>query len=951
VRDPVLEREFELSTLEQAVSQLSAGFGSVVVVDAAAGLGKTTLLRRTRDFAMAHGSTALSARCAELERDFTFGVVRQLFDSALPREERAREKLFSGAAKMCVDLFADSAGDTSGGDTGERPPQTVTSLYLLLNGLYWLLVNLAETAPVVVLVDDVQWADPPSLQFLGFLARRVDSIAVTVVIASRAGAHRDTELLGDVLTAGDTMVLEPRNLSEAAVSELVRHALGPDADEVFCAVCHAVTSGNPLFVRELLRILAARGTRPDARAVASVRSAGEAALQRHVIARLRRQPADVHAVATAVAVLGDDMPLNLVARQSGLPLPAAAAAAEHLTRDGIFERADPPAFVHGVVRDIVLTLIPLARRSAAHERAATLLREAGEPIARVASHVLRTIPDSDPGRVNILLAAADQARKQGSPGSAAVYLLRARNEPPPPELRSEISRLLGNCEAHSLALGDAETHLREALLLADSPGQRARSAYSLARFRSACDAPGEAVDLLTQALGDLPADQGAGLPTVLQAELIGVARADLGRRAELLGQLASFQQLPGSSIPVTEAQLSVEAMFSGQPADDVAALARRALVGDRLPPDRSAIWAAIHALIVADRLDEAERRLNLALDTAVSKGLLFPLALVRGYLARVALLRGDLAEARNHVEQGSDGLIEPSVAVPVLHATQVHLLVEDARLAEADAVVRASVLSGGREPFTSWQLWLLGARTRLRAAQGAPSAALADAMTCERLYRQWGADRMLDVPWRLQSADAHRNLGEHRQAASLVAEHLRLARAFAVPRHIAVALRAEAALAGNAAEARRSLREAVELLQDSPARLELARTLERLGRAMLDDGDRRTGLDTVRRSAELAVQCHAPVLAERLRTLLVASGARTPQLVLTGVHAFTPAERQVAELASAGRTNREIAEHLFLSEKTVEAHLSRAYRKLGVRSRTQLAAQMHAASAGRQPIQ
>jgi DNA-binding CsgD family transcriptional regulator len=945
VRNTVLEREFELSTLEQAVSQLTAGFGSIVVVDAAAGLGKTTLLRRTRDFASAGGSTVLSARCAELERDFAFGVVRQLFDSALPREDRAREKLFSGAAKTSEDLLTNNEGDE-----GKRLPRTVTSLYLLLNGLYWLLVNLAETAPVVVVVDDIQWADLPSLRFLAFLARRVDSIAVTIVIANRAGANKGTELLGDVLTAGDTIVLEPRNLSETAVSELVRQALGPEADDNFCTACHAVTSGNPLFVRELLRILAARGTRPNANAVASVRSAGTAALQRHVTARLRRQPADVHAVAEAVAVLGDDTALSLIARQSGLPLPVTASAAERLTRAGIFERDDPPAFVHGVVRDIVLELIPLASRAAQHERAATLLQETGEPIARVASHLLRTSPDSNPGRVNILLAAADQARKRGSPGSAAVYLLRARNEPPPPELRSEVSRLLGNCEAHSLAFGDAEMHLREALLLADSPGQRARCAYSLARFRSACDAPGEAVDLLTQALGELPSDQGAGLSAVLQAELIGVTRADLGRRAELLGHLASYQQLPGSSIPVAEAQLSVEAMFAGRPADDVAALAQRALAGDRLPPDRSAIWAAIHALLVADRLDEAERRLNQALDTSVRKGLLFPVALVKGYLARAALLRGDLAEARNHVELGSDGLIEPNVAVPVMHATQVHLLVEDARFSEADAVVRASVLSGGREPSTAWQLWLLGARARLRAAQGAHSAALADALTCERLYRQWGADGMLDVPWRLLAADAHRNLGEHRQAASLVAEQLRLARAFGVPRHIAVALRATAMLAESAAEARRLLQEAVELLKGSPARLELARTLERLGQATLDDGDRRTGLEAVRRAAELAVQCHASMLAERLRARLTANGARAPLLVPTGVHAFTPAERQVADLASAGRTNRQIAEHLFLSEKTVETHLSHAYRKLGVRSRTQLAVQMTTASAGRQPL-
>ena len=942
----VLEREFELNTLEQAVTQSSAGFGRVVVVDAAAGLGKTTLLRHTRDFALASGATVLSARCAELERDFTFGMVRQLFDSALSRDGQPQENLFSGAAKITENLLADS-----GPAAAEQSPQAVPSLYLLLNGLYWLLVNLAETAPVVVLVDDVQWADAPSLQFLGFLARRAESIAVTVVIARRAGSHHDNELLSDVLTSSDTMLLEPGNLSEAAVAELVRQALGSAADDRFCLVCHAVTNGNPLFVRELLRVLTARGAKPDADAITSVRSAGAAALQRHVTARLRRQPIDVLAVARAVAVLGDDTALRLTARQAGLPLSVAAAAAERLTRDGIFERADPPAFVHGVVRDIVLALIPLASRSAEHERAAALLREAGEPVARIASHLLRTTADANPDRVKILLAAADQARRQGSPASAAVYLLRARNEPPPPALRSEVSRLLGNCEAYDLALEPAETHLREALQLADSSGQRARSAYSLARFRSACDAPGEAIDLLTAALAELPTDQGTGLPAVLRAELIGVARADLSRRAELLGHLASVQQRPDDPVPATAAQLSVEAMFSGQPASHVAALAAQALAGDRLPPDRSAIWAAIHVLLVADRLDEAQRRLNLALDTAVSKGLLFPLALVQGYLARVALLRGDLATAKNHVEMGRDGLVEPSVAVPVLHATRVHLLVEDARLVEANAVVRASVLSDNREPATSWQLWLLGARTRLRARQGDPGAALTDAMTCRRLYRQWGAERMLDVPWRLQAADAHRQLGEQRRAATLVAEQLRLARAFGAPRHIAVALRAKAVLAENAAGAQPLLREAVELLADSPARLELARTLERLGQALFDDGDRRAGLEAMRRAAELAVQCHATALAERLRAQLAASGARIPRLVATGVHAFTPAERQAAELACDGRTNRQIAEQLFLSEKTVEAHLSRAYRKLGVRSRTQLAVKMTAARTGRQPTQ
>jgi len=426
---------------------------------------------------------------------------------------------------------------------------------------------------VVVLVDDAQWVDSPSLRFLGFLARRIDAVAIAVVIAGRTGVHPDDALLDDIVMADGTTLLEPKALSELSVAQLVRSALGQDADDEFCAACHAVTAGNPLFVHELLRALAARRIRPDAASVAAIQAVGPDAVRRHVVARLRRQPDAVRAVARAVAVLGDDTDLALIAQQAQLPLPVAESASERLTRAGVFERDDPPGFVHAVVRDVVLPLIPLADRSGDHDRAAAVLRKAGEPLARVASHLLRTSPAADPDRIEVLLAAADQARRQGSPGDAAVYLLRARSEPPMPDLRSEVSRLLGNCRAHQLVLADAEIYLREALALADSRAQRARCAYSLARFRSACDEPGEATDLLMQAIGELPAELGPELPTQLEGELVGVARADLGRRAELLEYLTRFRQRPDKQTAVLDAQLAVEAMFTGEPAGVIAAIA------------------------------------------------------------------------------------------------------------------------------------------------------------------------------------------------------------------------------------------------------------------------------------------------------------------------------------------------------------------------------------------
>lgn len=916
----LLEREFEIGVLAGAVTQLNAGCGGVIAIEAAPGTGKTALLHHLRDIARTTGLTVLSARGAEMERDFTFGVVRQLIEPLLPRTTAARDDLFSGAAASARHLF-----------DGWTPGAT-DSLHPLLNGLYWLLVDLLRQAgtPTLIMVDDTQWADVPSLRFLGFLARRLDSLAVTLVVASRM-ADRDDGLLDDLLSAANPALLQPGTLSPAAVAELVRRAFGRQPDAEFSTACHTITGGNPLYVRELVRILVAGGTRPDAAAIAAVESAGPDAVRRHLAARMRRQPEALQRVATAVAVLGDDADIALVARLSDQSTADTATAAAGLVRHGVFERADPPAFVHAIIRDVVLSLTPPGQRSEEHRRAAMVLTDAGLTATRVASQFLRTTPGTAPDCVDVLLRAARHARRQGSPGNAAVFLRRARSEPPPLPLRSEINRLLGNCEAHQLSLPDAETHLREALSLADSPVQRSLSAYSLARFRHACGDSGEAVRLLTQAAGGPQAHD--RISAEFEAELIGIARNDIASRALVRDRLAAFRHRPGTPPGVVAAQLSTEALLAGEPVDQAVELARQALLGDQLAPDRSAIWTAVHTLIVADHLDEAELRLHRALHTSERAGLMFPTALTRGFLSRVAWLRGDLAMAAEHATEGLRGLRAPNFALPVLEATRVALLIEEDKLDEADDVLRHSVLSKQREPRTGLELWLLEVRVRLRLAQDRADVALADIATGQRLYRQWGADRMPDVPWRLYAADALRRLGDSDGAACESAGQLELARSFGVARHIGVALRVRAAVTGTDAAACVLLREAADLLGQSSARLELATTLEQLGASLTRIGDLRQARQTIGQAAELATQCHAPGTIARLRSMLGDTADRPP----AGATALTRAERQVAGFVGTGMTNRQIAERLFLSEKTIETHLTRSYRKLGVRSRTQLA--------------
>jgi DNA-binding CsgD family transcriptional regulator len=305
-----------------------------------------------------------------------------------------------------------------------------------------------------------------------------------------------------------------------------------------------------------------------------------------------------------------------------------------------------------------------------------------------------------------------------------------------------------------------------------------------------------------------------------------------------------------------------------------------------------------------------------------------PQGFIRAYLARISLLRGDLAQAEEHVELGTRAVPEPNIGLPLLASTRTHLLVEQGRVEEAAEILRD--VAEIREPRTALHLWLLGARTRVHAARGDHEAALADALACGSAYERWGATGVWEVPWRLSAADAYLGLGQRPRAAELVAEQLRRARSFGVASHIGVALRSFARLGDPVP----SLKEAVELLRTSPARLELARALADLGH------QQPRSRETLRQAAVLALECRATALAERLQGTLTARGGRAPRIQVSGVPALTPSERQVAALAADALTNRQIAERLYVTEKTVETHLSRAYRKLGVTSRTQLAVQM-----------
>jgi DNA-binding CsgD family transcriptional regulator len=228
---------------------------------------------------------------------------------------------------------------------------------------------------------------------------------------------------------------------------------------------------------------------------------------------------------------------------------------------------------------------------------------------------------------------------------------------------------------------------------------------------------------------------------------------------------------------------------------------------------------------------------------------------------------------------------------------------------------------------------VLNARARLRLAQGDARAALADLVAVGRRQAAMREPNPATLDWRSRTAFAYAALGRRPAALAIAREELQLARRFGAPRAIGIALRTVGAIADELER----LEEAVEVLGASPARLEHAYALADLGVALRHRRRVVEAREPLRQALDLAIGCGAEPLAGRARTELAIAGARPRREQLSGVEALTANERRVATMAAGGRSNREIAQALYVSHKTVEKHLTAAYRKLGVGGRDELA--------------
>ena len=926
----LLERERELERLALSVERAVAGRGSLVHVEGPAGIGKTGLLEAARTLARERELPVLSAAGGELERDFAYGIVRQLFERrlrAIPGSERA--ELLGGRAAP--------AAPAIGFEGPFAPPAEAGAA--VLESLYWLTANLGSRGPLMVVVDDAHWADRASLRFLAFLAARVGELPIALVTAARPrepGSERAV-LEQLVATAGGEL-LHPATLGLAATATVITARLGREVDDELAAACREATGGNPFLLGELAEAIRVdgAGSPPDAD---RIRDLGPSTVSRSLLRRLSAMPAAAAAIAAAVAVLGNDVELQRAVAFAEVDLADAVAAVDALADAEILAAELPLNFVHPIVRSAVYADLGPGRRAAAHARAARLLLAGGAAPERVASHVIHSVPAGDQRLLAVLREAAAAAVARGAPDSALLYLRRAMEEVDQAGGHGELLYELGAVEyIVGEQPAEAVAHLRAAIASLDDDERRAEAWLTLGRATMTHFDVATAVAVLDEALADLPELAGESrMRLEVESTCLGVTAAETFERSA--ARIAARPDVPGAT-PAERLSLCNAAYLAGQAGRDLRRtvdLCRRAIADGRLIADEgaesNAVGQVVYVMLFADLLDEVRVQLDAGLERAAARGSSWGFAAASGCRGALNYLAGDLLAAEADCRQAMAVSGCPPFALPFVSAFLALTLLERGELEEAEALVAGAGPEAELPSIVHMEV-LLWARGRVRAARGRDREALADLLEygarCERV----GANNPA-LPWRVDAALVLTRLGERGRAGELAVEHLARARAWGAPAAIGRALAAQAMVLGGE-EGRALLRQAVDVLRASPARLEQARAEVELGAAWRRSGRRREARMHLRGGLEAARRCGATALVERAHQELVAAGARPRRLMFSGVEALTASERRVADLAAGGMSNREIAQALFITVKTVENHLGRAYSKLDIHSRDEI---------------
>jgi DNA-binding CsgD family transcriptional regulator len=932
----LLEREAQLATLEALAEAARRGGGRFAIIEGGAGIGKTRLLAEARAIAGAAGMRVLAARGGEFEGEFAYGIVRQLFEPLLTSASPdLHAELLSGPAALMEPLFGTSqlAASQDAPAEGSFP---------ILHSLYWLSANVAFQQPTVLAVDDLHWADTPSLRWLLYLTRRLDGVPLLLAAATRPpeGEGRDPILLAELIADPEAAAIRPEPLGRESIAVLARELHGLEPDEAFCAALETATGGNPLFVDAVLDAVAREGISPTVDQAHRLPEIGAQGVSRAVGLRLARLPPEALALLRAASILGDGAELRHAAALAGVDASELGPAAAALVRLDLLRHEDPLEFFHPVVRSAVYETLDVVERDAAHRLAAELLLQAGAQPETAAGHLLRVAPRADSFVVSTLRQAAERSLAQGAAEAAVGYLSRALDEQTDSAARAEVLVELGLAERRTNGPAAAD-HIRAGLELLADRSRRCAVALELGRALWFTDRTADALAVFQRALGEVDRERDPDLYELLLAELISSAWFD------------------PQTIPIAEAaigELDLDALHGGLGSEILLAtmahyeyqlglrrelalnLARRALApGNLLASGSLAFHYAVMALSRSGLLDEAVSVFDQAVAQARRRGDIFNVAFMLMWRGKCQTQRGDLRAAVADLREAIDLCVAHGMlfAWPYTIGSLAHALLEQGKADEAARVIDEGDFP---EQLRLDQLHLVHfrlSRGRLRIETGSPARGVEELLQVGETARLFRHDNPSGMPWRRWAAEGLRRLDRNDEARALAVEELALARRWGDPDAIGASLRVLGLVEGGE-EGIGRLQEAVEVLAGSEARLEHARALVDLGAALRRANQRAEARELLREGVDLARRVGALGLARRANEEIAATGARPRKVLQTGLDALTASERRVAQLAADGMSNKEIAQALFVTIKTVEMHLSHVYRKLGISSRAQL---------------
>ncbi len=901
------------------------GHGRLGLVEGSAGLGKTTLLGAASESAEQTGLRVLSARGTELEREMPFGIARQLLEPLVERAGGAdRRRLLSGSAEVALAAFGRSPEDT-GAEIDAFAP---------IHGLYWLLANLSESEPLLLIVDDAHWADAQSLRWLNFLAGRIGDLPVLVLVGARTGeANEPAEL--EPLRSGAERDLRLAPLSPDAVATLVTAELGTAPGAGFSEACNEVTGGNPFLVAEALRSLRTRSVDLDTGAVAALEVLGNEPVARWVLPRLHAFGDEATRLAEAIAVLDGSPQLRVAARLAGIDEDRARELCDRLREAEILASGRPIRFVHPLVRSAVYLEVSEEARSHAHREAAELMSSSGAAAREIAPHLLACAPDMDQWVVDRLRAAAREAMSAGAPDAARRLIERALAEPPddPMEATYELGRALW---------GSSPTEAPEVLVsvveATDDPELHLAAVEDAAWTYFDSGNVKETVRWLRRAADLMPPER-ADEALAIEGSVFCLETLDRGRRPE---EAARVRAIVEAGDAITRGELTVrqglalDAFAAGDPVQEVVELAAR------FPPPP---WTgrgpvpgiACKVLAWCGEANLAREATLEGWESARSIGLVHVASYQESSLAEIDRHAGRLLDSEAEARTAWDMVRDFSpVSLPALIAIS-NLLATLLARGELDEATELAAQWDLSAPFSVVPLTpiLLEIRGSLRLARGELDAGTEDLLRLGEDLESHGFVNPAFTSWRQEAVQALASLDRVAEATNLIAEGEQRARAFGAPHVIGTMLRARSFIE-RPERAIPTLRESVALLEEAGPPHELARSQLELGAMLRRSGQRSDSREPLRRALELAHASGAGDVAERAREELAAAGSRPRKVFRTGVSSLTASELRTAKLAADGLTNVEIAQRLYITRKTVEKHLGNAYTKLEIDSRKQL---------------